>query len=196
MHRLLSHLRNKLLAGLFAIVPIAIGVYVVLWIETHTRVLTTPLGIDFPGLGIVIGIVGLYLLGVIVTSFVGRLALGLVSHILQHVPGVNLVYKAWRDVLVIGPNQHGMFHQVVLVPLGGAAQLGFTSGLPLPGDSASICVLLPNIPSPLSGRLVVVPRAVCVFLKMSVEEALKYQLSSGNYLPPELSARPLTSPQR
>jgi uncharacterized membrane protein len=75
----------------------------------------------------------------------------------------------------------------VLVPnqMGGA-QVGFTSGRPLPGDPRSICVFLPGIPNPLSGRLVIVARDQCAPLALSMEEAFKFLLSTGNYLPPQL----------
>ena len=34
----------------------------------------------------------------------------------------------------------------------GGAQVGFTSGRPLPGDPRCLCVFLPGIPNPLAGR--------------------------------------------
>src|SRR5436190_895845 len=107
---LLDHLRNKLVAGVFAAVPIVVVAYAAYWIEANTRAV--------------------------------------------------------------------------------AAQVGFTSGRALPGDPKNICVFLPNIPNPISGRLVIVPRNVCSPLKLSVEEAFKFQLSSGNYLPPALVGFP------
>ncbi len=188
MEVVLSHLRNKLVAGLFAAVPIAIIVYAAIWIEAHTAGLAAPFGIQFPGLGVLIAIVGMYLLGLLVTSFLGQMVLRLANQFLERMPGLNLLYKAWKDLLVVPPNKAGMFHQVVLVPLdGNRSQIGFTSGQALPGDPASICVFLPNIPNPFSGRLMVMKRDVCIPMKLSTEEALKYQLSSGNYLPAELS---------
>lgn len=188
MGTLLAHIRNKFVAGAFAAIPIAIVIYLVVWAEQSTRALAEPLGYDLPGLGLAMAVVGLYLLGLCVTSFVGVLFLRLANVLLQRIPGVNMLYRAWKDVLVVPPDQHGMFHQVVLVPMTpDSAQLGFTSGQPLPGDPDSICVLVPNLPSPLSGRLLVVRRAACLPLKMSVEEAMKYQFSTGNYLPAQLS---------
>ena len=202
MGRLWEHFRNKMVAGVFAAVPVAVVVYAAVWIEANTRALAAPLGVRAPGLGILIAVVSLYLLGLLVTSLVGRFLFGAVNGVLRRVPGLSLLYQAWKDLLVVPPDQAGMFHQVVLVPVGeGRAQVGFTSGRSLPGDAASICVFLPNIPNPFSGRLVVAPREACLPLKLSVEEALKYQLSSGNYLPLALvgcaSAPPTTqAPER
>jgi uncharacterized membrane protein len=187
----LVHIRNKVLAGVLTAVPVGIVIYLALFIEQHTKVLTTPLGFHVPGLGFLIALLGLYVLGLLATSFLGRLGMGLVNRLVQRVPGLNLMFQAWKDVLVVPPDKTGMFHQVVLVPLdGNRYQVGFTSGQPLPGDGERICVLLPDIPSPFSGRLVVVRRDACVAVPVSVEEALKYQLSTGNYLPAGLANRP------
>jgi uncharacterized membrane protein len=49
-----------------------------------------------------------------------------------------------------------------------------------------LCVFLPGIPNPLSGRLVIVERELCLPLPLSMDEAFKFLLSTGNYLPPEL----------
>lgn len=191
MNWILEHLRNKLLAGGFAIIPIAFVVYIAIWIEDHTKALTTPLGFHFPGLGFLVVLGALYALGVAVTSFLGQWLLGLVNWIMEQVPGFNMMYRAWKDILVLPPDKTGMFHKVVLVPTSeDGAQLGFTSLDPLPSDPESICVLLPNIPSPFSGRLVVVKKSACLLLNMSIEEALKYQLSTGNYLPRQLKTAP------
>src|SRR5262245_7582957 len=187
MGPIVEHLRNKFVAGILAAVPIAIVVYAAIWIEAHTRELSAPLGIHFPGLGFVIAVVGVYLLGLLVTSVLGRWLIGLVNGILKKVPGLNMLYQGWKDLLIVSPERAGMYHQAVLVSTGGqCGQVGFTSGEPLPGDPESICVLLPNIPSPFSGRLIVVPRSACVPLKLSSNEAVKFQLSSGNYLPSDL----------
>jgi uncharacterized membrane protein len=191
MQWLTGHLRDKLLAGALAAVPLVIIIWLAVFIEEQTRwVSERMLGGDrhFPGLGVLIVVVGLYLLGLAVTSLLGRFFLRLANWILDKVPGLNLLYRAWRDVLVVPPDRLGTFNQVVLVPstAGQAGQLGFTSGRPLPGDARCICVLLPNIPNPLSGRLVIVQRDACVFLRLSMEEAFKFLFSTGNYLPVHL----------
>jgi uncharacterized membrane protein len=187
MEWLKNHLRAKFLAGVLAAVPIGIVVWGAILVEQYTRLLVEPLGLHVPGLGILIAVVGVYLLGLAVTSFLGRFALRLTDRILQKVPGLSLLYRAWKDVLVVPPDKAGTFHEVVLVPnQAGGAQVGFTSGRPLPGDPHSICVFLPGIPNPLSGRLVIVERARCTPLQLSMEEAFKFLLSTGNYLPPQL----------
>lgn len=187
MNIILEHFRNKLLAGTFAMIPIALVIYIAYWVEQNTKGISTTLGIHFPGLGFLIVIATVYFLGVVVTSFIGQWILGLANFAMEKVPGFNLIYRAWKDILVLPPEKTGMFHKVVLVPTPEqGSQLGFTSFDTLPADPESICVLLPNIPSPFSGRLIIVKKSVCVPVNMTIEEALKYQLSTGNYLPKSL----------
>jgi uncharacterized membrane protein len=189
VNAILEHFRNKLLAGTFAMIPIALVIYIAYWVEQNTKAITAPLGYQYPGLGFLIVMTTVYLLGVVVTSFIGQWFLGMANWAMEKVPGFNLIYRAWKDILVLPPEKTGMFHKVVLVPTAEqGAQLGFTSFDPLPADPDSICVLLPNIPSPFSGRLLIVKKSVCVPVNMTVEEALKYQLSTGNYLPKNLVA--------
>jgi uncharacterized membrane protein len=187
MNWIKMHLHDKLLAGLLAAVPLVVVFGAASSLEAHTEPLAKPLGVHFPGLGFVLALVLIYLLGLVVTSFLGRLVLHLADRFLCHLPGVSLLYRAWKDVMLISPEEGGMFHQVVLVgnPVVGA-QLGFTSGHTLPADPNSVCVFLPGIPNLLNGRLVVVNRDACVRLEMSVEDAVKFLLSTGNYLPPGL----------
>ena len=188
MSWLSRHLRYTLLAGLLAAVPLVILAWAASWIETHTRPLGNWLGFDVPGLGILIALAAVYLLGLAFTSALGWVMLRVLDRFLEHVPGFHHLYHAWKETVVLSPTQASIFHQVVLVPSpdGKSAQFGFASGEPLPGDERTWCVFLPNIPNPLSGRLMLFDRDSCLPLKMSVAEAFKLLLSTGNYLPPDL----------
>src|SRR5262245_48163907 len=123
---LATHLRNKLLAGILAAGPIVALVLGALWIEEHTRILTQPLGFHFPGLGFLIALVAVYVLGVIATSLLGRFLIGLADRTLSRVPGLNMLYRVWKEVLVVPPDKAGMFDKVLLVPNpdGPGVQLG------------------------------------------------------------------------
>jgi uncharacterized membrane protein len=190
MDRLQSHLRNKFLAGIIAAVPIAVVVVGSLWVEEKTRPLAELVGLPFPGLGVLIVLIAIYLLGVIVTSLLGRWMLGLVDRLLGRIPGLKLLYRAWKDVLVVPPGRREMLSQVVLVPAleGQGVQLAFTNGEPTPGDPARLCVFLPNVPNPVTGRLLLIDRERCKPIPLSMEEAFKVLLSTGNYLPAEVAS--------
>jgi uncharacterized membrane protein len=185
MNWLLSHFRNKLLAGALAAVPIVVIVYVAMMLETYTQPIANFIGYPYPGLGILIALAAIYVLGLFVTSLIGRFVLRFADRLLQRIPMLTPLYAAFKDVLVIPQDKRQIFSHVVLVPTGSGqvAQLGFTSGDAVPNDPQAICVFLPNSPNPLFGRLVVVSRSSCQFLNLSLEQAFKHLLSSGNYEP-------------
>jgi uncharacterized membrane protein len=184
MSWLLRHLRNKFGAGLLAAVPLVVVVVGAVWIETHTKPLADVLGLSFPGLGVVLAVVGVYLLGLVVTSILGKFLLYGFDRLLEHVPGFRYLYHAWKEILVVSPSRSSMFHRVVLVARANrrVGQIGFTSGEGVPGDPETMSVFLPNVP-PLSGRLKLVHKSCCLPLKISVPEAFKFLLSTGNYVP-------------
>lgn len=185
MDWLQRHLRNKFLAGILAAGPIVIVTWAVVWLEQNTQPLTQPLGIHFPGLGILLAVVLVYVLGLIVTSIMGKLVLSLADKALDRIPGLNQIYRAWKDVLVLPPTKSTIFHQVVLIPAaeGAGVQLGFTNGDTLPGDVAHYCVFVPGVPNPISGQLVLVKREACVPLNISAQDAFKFLLSTGHHQP-------------
>jgi uncharacterized membrane protein len=188
MSPLQKHLRNTFLAGIFAAIPLAVTIFIVWYVEHATR---EPLkkftGIDVPFVGIIVAIGAIYLLGLGVSSLIGRLLLQGLDWILLHVPVLRELYRAWKQVALTPGGKEGMYARVVLVPIEGQTRmLGFTSGDPLPGDASSCCVFVPNSPNPVLGRLYFVPLAHCQVLNMSAEEAFKCLISTGNYLPPQL----------
>ena len=77
--------------------------------------------------------------------------------------------------------------KVVLIPheTPGLKQIGFSTGVPL-SEGGHVCVFVPNAPNPVLGRVVFVHPKDVVLLAMSVEEAFKLLISSGNHVPPEL----------
>ncbi len=193
MEALQRHLRNKLLAGALAAGPIVALIWGAIWLEEHAKPLAGPLGVYFPGLGTLLAVLGVYLLGLIITSLLGKLLLRLVERVLLRIPGLNHLYRAWKDVVGTPTSKQGVFDQVVLVPTseGKGAQLGFHSGTGVPGDEQTLCVFVPGSPNPITGRLVLVPRNECRPVPISLEEAFKFLLSTGNYLPPGLRGFPV-----
>ena len=186
MSPLQKHLRNTFLAGIFAAIPLAVTIFIVWYVEHSTRQL---FGLKIPFVGIVLAIVGIYLLGLAVSSLIGRLFLKSLDWLLMHVPVLRDLYRAWKQVALTPGGKEGMYARVVLVPIEGQTRmLGFTSGDPLPGDASSCCVFVPNSPNPVLGRLYFVPRERCQFLDISVEEAFKCLISTGNYIPPQVTA--------
>ncbi len=196
-----TRLRNTFLAGIFAVIPVAVTVFVIAYAERATRDLTRKLfGWDIPAVGIFLAIAAIYLAGLIVTSLIGRFFLRAVDRILLRVPLLKDGYAAWKQVSLTAGGREGMFARTVLVrsELGAGHVLGFTSADLIPGAAEpTVCVFLPNAPNPINGRLCFVPLSKLILIDLSAEEAFKLLLSTGNYIPAALGPRlPPEAPSR
>lgn len=185
-----NHLRNTFLAGAFAAMPIAATAFIVYYVERLTRELFAKVGVHTPFLGLLLAVVGIYVLGLVVRSLLGRFVIGLIDRILSHIPVLRDAYKAWKHVSITPGGKGGVYAKAALIGTGeGGRLLGFTSGEPVEGDPNTLCVFVPNAPNPINGRLYFVPRQSCVILEgVGMEEAFKSILSTGNYVPPGLGA--------
>jgi len=196
MDKLGSHLRKAFLAGLLAVGPIAVTVFVVVYIEAETRAgVEKALGRTVaPFVGILVVVAVVYVVGVIVSSLIGRIVLRLTDKCLSRLPVVKSIYAAWKQVALTPGGGEGMYAKVVLVGgtetgIADALQMGFTSGEPLAGGGDLLPVFIPQCPNPLNGRLLLVPRSQCRMTDVSAEDAFKMILSTGNFVPPGLATR-------
>jgi uncharacterized membrane protein len=186
MGRLQVHLRNKLVAGALAAIPLAVTVFILWYVDSKAR---TIFRVDQPFVGIGIALAGLYLLGLFVTSFVGQFLLGAVDAVLRRLPGLRDLYRSWKQVALTTDTHDGIFAHVVLIPGdGGSRMLGFTSARGVEGDPVTWCVFVPASPNPTSGRLFFVPSRSCLLVDMSSQEALKLVISGGSYVPAAIGA--------
>lgn len=190
MSPLQKHLRNVFLAGIFAAIPVGATVFLVWYVESVTRApLQKLFRLDIPFIGIPIAIAVIYLLGLLVTSLVGRWILKLLDRLLSRLPLLKYLYTAWKQISVTPGGTEGMYARVVLVPAeGDAMQVAFTSGECVPGDAQRCCVFVPNTPNPVTGRLLFVRRDRIQMTSMTAEEAFKFLISTANYIPPEVGS--------
>src|SRR6185312_3020531 len=182
--KLRTHLRNKLVAGALAAIPVAVTFFILWYVDTKARAI---IGVNVPFLGTALTIAAIYVLGLFVTSFVGQWLLGLADRALRRIPGLRALYRSWRQVALTDANE-GIFTHVVLVPddSGRGCVLGFTNGHAIEGDPGLQCVFIPGSPNPTTGRLYFVPSFRCIRLDLSPQEALKMMISGGNYIPAAL----------
>ena len=201
MHRL----RNYLIAGLLALAPTAITLWVlVILLNWMDNLLGRYLRFKFldyhriPGLGLVATFVLLLMVGWLVTMvgrwLGGRPLLSVWDHLLSRIPGVGLLYgstKSFGEAFFMG--RESTFKQVVLVPWPspGIYRIGFIAARPSPavrrhlGDDIEV-VFVPHTPNPASGFVHYVPRSQVIRLDWTVEQGLKVIVSGGVLQPGEL----------
>jgi uncharacterized membrane protein len=176
-----THVRNKLVAGTLAAIPVAVTIFILWYVDSKARDI---LHVRTPLVGIVIALAAIYVLGVFVTSVIGQFMLRAFDSVIRRVPGLRDLYRSWKQV-ALTDTRDGIFAHVVLVPdeAGRGCVIGFTSGHAIEGDPGLSCVFVPGSPNPTTGRLYFVPTTRCIRLDLSPQEALKVIISGGNYVP-------------
>ncbi len=196
LNRLEGHLQNKVVSGLFELVPLIVTIVVLMFVIGHADSLVRQLGFvkdrpwDFPGIGLIVLGVLFYFIGLIASSTFGRKLLDWKSVILNHVPVVKTVYGVTQQAMLSLGSQYN-FSRVVFVewPRDGMVAMGFVTGrVRSPGSGEDlVSVYIPTVPNPTSGNMAFVLEDDVVETDMSVENAMKLIFSGGIVLPDTLS---------
>jgi uncharacterized membrane protein len=201
----MASLRKYLLAGVVALAPLLVTVALINWLIeiSDTAILLLPdeyrpavlLGIDLPGIGIVLALLFIVVIGAVTTHFIGSHLMRLINRIMEHIPLVRTVYKATRQLLeAMFSDQSKAFSSVVMVqfPQQGSWVIGFVTGedaLPVEGnDNPHYSIFIPSTPLPTTGWLLFVEESKVRHLDISVEEGMKLVLSGGA-LPPDVEEK-------
>lgn len=205
---LFARLRGYFLAGLLAVAPIGITLWLCWVLLTFVDARITPLiphhynpntylneylphGI--PGLGLIVLFIGLTIVGALTRIFLGRWIMRTSEKILNKMPFVRSVYSATKQIAeTVLKRQSEAFRQVVLFeyPRRGSWALGFVTGTTRGEvqnltDDDVVNVFLPTTPNPTSGYLLFLPRRELIPMTMSVEEGIKMIISGGIVTPPD-----------
>lgn len=173
------------MAGALAAIPVAVTAFILWYLDAKARAL---FDIRVPALGLVVAVVGLYLLGLFITSLIGRWILTGADALLAHIPGLRALYQSWKQMAFSPEGDEGIFARVVLVPdeTGRMQMMGFSTRKPIEGDPETIGVFVPGSPNPTSGRLYFVPARDCITLDLPARAAFKVLISGGNYIPEQI----------
>ena len=200
---LFGRFRAWFFTGLLVTAPVLLTIYIT-WaaiklIDSQVSKLlpgfeTSILG-NVPGVGLLFGAVLITLIGAIAAGFLGRYIIRLGEAILNRMPVVRSIYGATKQILeTVISTQSDAFREVVLVeyPRKKLWVIGFVTGN-TKGEVASsipssmVNVFVPTTPNPTSGFLLFCPREDVIFLKMTVEQAVKMVVSAGIVTPLDLS---------
>jgi uncharacterized membrane protein len=149
------------------------------------------LGFHIPGFGVLLTLVIVLMMGALASNFFGKRLVQWGNSLLSRIPIVRSIYSSVKQVSDTVFSENGnAFRKALLVqwPREGVWTIGFLTGLPggdvvnhLPGDYVSVYV--PTTPNPTGGYFVMLKRADCIELQMSVDEALTYVISMGVVVP-------------
>jgi uncharacterized membrane protein len=187
------HFTTTFLRGLGVVLPIALTVYLVVWTARAAETLLRPLALllmpdayYIPGSGVVLGIVLVYLAGLLVQLFVVGWLVRLGQRILERTPLVKSIYNALNDfVSYVARRPSETASRVVNVRLDNdMSAIGFITDpdptlLRAPGDPDDrVAVYLP-MSYQVGGYTLLLPRDRLRPLELDVEDAMRLVLTAG-----------------
>jgi len=199
--RLQHFVRRNFLAGLLAVLPLVITIWIIHWLvdllESGMQLLPVFLRPEhllpfyIPGLGALITLVMIVVLGMVVSNVVTQRVTRYANRVLLRIPVFRGVYVAVKRLVeaILLP-QHENFRRVVLLeyPRKGVYAIGLVTGV-TEGEvqertaARVMNVFVPTTPNPTSGYYVLVPEDDIIPLSMTVEEAFKLVMSGGIVTP-------------
>jgi len=200
-HSVTTLIRNRLISGLLALVPLGITVFVMSFILSMTVRIMLPvtrvLFGKFPpwaitALSLVLLIVLLYVVGLLTTMVVGRRIIAFSEWIVNQIPLVKSIYSSSKQVVQVFQTRSAAGErQVILVefPGPGLRAVGFVTGeIALPDGTRCYKVFIPTTPNPTTGFLQFVEARRATLLDMSTDEAFRLIMSGGVLAPDHLLA--------
>lgn len=202
-------IRKYLLTGLMVWLPLAITLWVLLWliglldgifgaflsgVAAITPATLAPL-IDqlrhIPGLGVILVATVLLVTGGLVSNVAGRWWVKQWDKLFTNIPIVKSIYNSVKKVSdTLFSSNGNAFRTAMLIqyPRPGVWTIAFQTGTPggevqsrLGADMVSVYV--PTTPNPTSGFFLMLPRTDVIELDMSVDQALTYVISMGAVAP-------------
>ncbi len=199
---MIRRLERYFLTGVVVLLPLAVVLYLGVWIWNASDVFFLGLlrlfGVTppdwlypvLPVLGLISTAAVIVLAGMVAGHWMGRQLLGVFDQLVNLVPLVRDVYNAVKQIstsFFTRPEVHFSRAALVEYPRKGTYALCFVvqkvedrfKPLP-PGHTV---VVVPTSPVPASGFVIIVPEADLLPLEIKVEDALRFVVSAGFLLP-------------
>ena len=188
LKKFVLHIRTTLIAGLLAILPIGVTLFVLkFFFELLDPILGPIFDMGnvriFPGLGVIVLLILLYVVGIITTKILSARIVNLGHKLIERIPVISSIYSTTRSgVEILSGTQGFESRGVVLVDFPRpamkaigliTAELGVLNGEPM------VAVYIPTTPVPSSGFLIVVALSDVTPTDISVDDAMKIIVSGG-----------------
>lgn len=178
--------------GFKAFVPIALTVGVTVWLFTSLenffgRIIRyiIPAQYYFEGLGILLGIVFIFLIGLLVNAWLVKWLYDWMECILQKIPGIKTIYNAIQDLInFFDKNDQSKQQQAVIVHSAIGKVVGFVTrqsleGTPLATEGKNEILVYIPLSYQIGGVAIVVPRSDVTPLQWPADQAMSFILTAG-----------------
>lgn len=195
--KIISKLRQYFVSGFMLMLPIFLTFWVLLILfrisdgflgDFINNYLAQQYGYRIPGLGILIMLILIISAGVLATNVVARRFFPEIERWLLKFPLVRNIYppaKQLSEFIFTHKNQSG-FKKTVLIefPRKGSYTFGFITNAEIEveaftNDRKFYSIFVPNVPNPLTGFLLLLPKEELIFLDIGIDQALKLIVSGG-----------------
>ncbi len=177
------------LTGLMTLLPVAVTVYILYRLVTGLEGMLgklLPARLYLPGLGLLTGIVIVFLIGLLLHAWVFQKLFAYGERWMQRIPVVSAIYSSVRDMIGFFKSDDKGMSQVVMVTLGDTRLrlIGFVTredfsaypdGL---GDRETVAVFFP-MSYQMGGFTAMMPRAAVQKLDMPFQQAMRFALTAG-----------------
>ena len=194
MNTLQKHFTKCCVAGIVALLPLLSFVLTIVYFENQLAIYLKDSGYYFFGLGLILAAAIVYVVGLVITNFIGKWIWDLMDRLLDRLPILGNLYQTFKQILGYGEGPGAFFQRVVMIPA--VDSIGESLGLvtnekPFENDPEKahlIAVFIPTAPSPASGKLILIDRSLTKDAGISVNEAMQTIVSVGSYFGEEKPA--------
>jgi uncharacterized membrane protein len=199
-HWLGRNLRNNFLAGILVIIPLAVTIFILVWLFISLDNILQPvinaIGLkinpdytEIRGLGVVAAIILLYLAGLITNNFLGKKLVKITENAINRIPVLKQLYNSIKQVIegITGKGiNKAAFREVVFVdfPREGMTAPAFVTNIITEESGKKLyAIFVPTAPTPWTGFAEIVREEDIIHTNLSVDECLKMVISMGVILP-------------
>ncbi|MBR4642274.1 MAG: DUF502 domain-containing protein [Selenomonadaceae bacterium] len=193
-----EQISSSFFKGLLIVVPPAITVFVVTWLFDLTEnSIGKILPAKIPGAGLLIVLVGIWIVGVLSGNFLSRAVIEFFDALIGKIPIVKFIYGSVKQVTKALFESDSAFKNVVLVPYQGNYVLGFLLLMPPEpvreklGDEYA-CVYVPWSMNMTAGMNLFVKKSDLIYLNMAPPDAFQFILTAGTISTAGLASKGLT----
>ena len=182
MLALRKHFTRCAIAGVVALMPLAGTIATIVYLESQiASSWLRDQGFYFFGCGLLLAVAVIYLIGLTISSFLGRWLWSIVDRVLEQLPLLGSLYQTLKQIVGYGEGPDAVFREAVLIPsrdLDGD-EIGLVTYKTQVANRQQLTVFVPAAPTLTTGRLVVIDADKVKPAGMSVNEALKSLVSLG-----------------
>ena len=180
-------IKRRIFAGLIALMPIMATYWIIKLLFEFLDRLAQPLlaviGIQIPGLGIILTILFIFIIGLFVTNVLGRTVLKWSEIIVARVPIVSTIYNSIKQITgAFSGSTAKSFQRVILIeyPRRNLWTMAFvTNESKNKKGDIFYHLFVPTTPNPTSGVFIIVPKKDAIHPNISVESGLRTIVSGG-----------------